>query len=153
MVESLARLHPDIDRDDYRRGAAAAGWDALTACAGPLLEKRDAVVGSLRPGDLAPSTPAAADRVRSRLRAWALPQGPLSAPLYVEHGGQDTFIDAPWTRSAVERQCAEGGSVTYRIDPDRGHGDVPTDAALRWLGERFTETRPVNSCSALMNSG
>lgn len=153
VVESLARLHPDIDRDDYRRGAAASGWDALTACSGPLLEKRDAVVRSLRPGDLAPSTPAAADRVRSRLRAWALPQGPLSAPLYVEHGGLDTFIDTAWTRAAVQRQCAEGGSVTYRIDPDRGHGDVPTDAALRWLGERFTDTPPVNSCSTLVNSG
>ncbi|MBE7161997.1 MAG: alpha/beta hydrolase [Williamsia herbipolensis] len=152
VLESLARLHPDIDRDDYRRGAAASGWDALTACSGPLLEKREAVVRSLRPGDLAPATPAAADRVRSRLRAWALPQGALTAPLYVEHGGQDTFIDAPWTRSAVARQCAEGGSVTYRIDPDRGHGDVPTEAALRWLGERFTDTPPVNSCSTFADS-
>jgi hypothetical protein len=87
------------------------------------------------------------------LRSWALPQGALSAPLYVEHGGQDTFIDAAWTRSAVARQCADGGSVTYRIDPDRGHGDVPTDAALRWLGERFTDAPPVNSCSSLVNSG
>ncbi|GAA1891304.1 lipase family protein [Williamsia serinedens] len=153
VVESLARLHPDVDRDDYRRGAAASGWDALTACSGPLLDTRDAVVRSLRPGDLTPATPTAADRVRTRLRAWALPQGALAAPLYIEHGAQDTFIDAAWTRSAVARQCAEGGSVTYRIDPDRGHGDVPTDAALRWLGERFTDVPSVTSCSSLVNSG
>ncbi|MEH3157014.1 MAG: alpha/beta hydrolase [Gordonia paraffinivorans] len=152
VVESLARLHPDIDRDDYRRGAAAAGWGALTACSGPLLDQREAVVRSLRAGDLAPSTPVAADRVRSRLRGWALPQGPLVAPLYVEHGGRDTFIDASWTRSAVERQCVDGGSVTYRMDPDRGHGDIPTDAALRWLGERFGDDAPTNSCSGLVNS-
>lgn len=152
VVESLARLHPDIDRDDFRRGAAASGWASLTACSGPLLPGREAVVASLRPGDLAPSTPAAADRMRGLLRAWALPFGPLSAPLYVEHGGRDTYVDAAWTRSAVGRQCADGGSVTYRIDPDRGHGDVPTDAALRWLGERFTDVPPVNSCSTLANS-
>lgn len=149
VVESLARLHPDIDRDDYRRGAAASGWAALTACSGPLLDQRDAALRAVQARDLAPSTPAAADRVRDRLRAWALPQGPLAAPLYVEHGGKDTFIDAAWTRSAVERQCADGGTVTYRMDPDRGHGDVPTEAALRWLGARFAGLPPEDSCPGL----
>ncbi|MCK5756629.1 MAG: alpha/beta hydrolase, partial [Mycobacterium sp.] len=152
VVESLARLHPDIDRDDFRRGAAATGWASLTACSGPLLDGREAVVDALRPGDLAPRTPAAAARVRGLLRDWALPQGPLVAPLYVEHGARDEYIDADWTSEAVARQCRDGGSVTYRIDPDRGHGDVPTDDALRWLGERFAGMPVTNSCSTLVNS-
>ena len=35
IVESLARMHPDVRRDDYRRGAAAKYWDALVGVFGP----------------------------------------------------------------------------------------------------------------------
>ncbi|MDT5286948.1 MAG: hypothetical protein QOF88_1837, partial [Mycobacterium sp.] len=39
VVESLARRFPDVNRDDYRHGLARQSWDALTACAGPLVAR------------------------------------------------------------------------------------------------------------------
>ncbi len=111
VVESLARLHADVNRDDYRRGAAAQYWDVLTTCSGPKLNERDAAVKALKPGDLRPATPEAADRLRNLVAKWALPQKPLSAPLSVVYGGRDTFIDAQWTTDAIRRACAIGGPV------------------------------------------
>ncbi|GAA2070673.1 lipase family protein [Williamsia deligens] len=146
VVESLARTHPDVDRDDFRRGDAARDWDVLSACAGPLLDRRDAAVADLSVADLAPRTTAAADTVRRVLDSWALPQGPSTTPLYVEYGGRDTFVDPRWTTAALARQCALGGSVTYRLDPDRGHGDVPTEQALEWLARRFAGTPATSTC-------
>jgi hypothetical protein len=63
IVESTARLHPEVNRGDFRSGAAAN------------------------------STPADAERLRRVLAKWALPQGSVSAPLSVVYGGTDTYID------------------------------------------------------------
>ena len=87
----------DVNRDDYRRGAAAKYCEVLTACSGPKVNERDAAVKALQPGDLKPGTPEAADRVRNLVAKWSLPQKPLSAPLSVVYGGLDTFIDAAST--------------------------------------------------------
>ena len=32
LVEAVARLHPDIDRGDFRSGAAATYWVPLLSC-------------------------------------------------------------------------------------------------------------------------
>ena len=120
-MESLARLHPDFNRDDFRRGAAAKYWDTLVACSGP--EIRTAGRGPRRSNQRrrAQYTPAA-DRLRRYLAEWALPQKRLSAPLYVWYGGTDTFIDASWTAGAIERACALGGPVVTVFEKDKGHG-------------------------------
>ncbi len=44
IIESLARLHPDINRDDYRHGAAARNWDAIVACSGPEMPGRSQAI-------------------------------------------------------------------------------------------------------------
>jgi pimeloyl-ACP methyl ester carboxylesterase len=68
VVESLARLHPDLNRDDYRHGAAALYWDTLVACPGSLVPHLPAAAKALGPHDLAPTTAAAADRLRALLK-------------------------------------------------------------------------------------
>ncbi|MDR3663375.1 MAG: lipase family protein, partial [Mycobacterium sp.] len=73
IIESLARLHPDLNRDDYRRGAAAKYWKVLSACSGPDVAYRAAAIDAMQPTDLAPADPAAAARLRRYLQAWALP--------------------------------------------------------------------------------
>ena len=146
IVESLARLHPDVDRDDYRRGVAARYWDALTACSGPKAADREEAAAALQPADTTPATPAAADRVRKLLQAWAVPQKPLSAPLSVVYGGRDTFIDAQWTTDAIARACALGGTVYGDLQPDKGHGDVDVAARFDWLADRFAGKPALNSC-------
>jgi hypothetical protein len=146
IIESLARLHNDFNRDDYRRGGAAKYWDVLSACSGPMVGDRTAAVDAVQPGDLGPVTPAAADRLRALMKAWALPQQRLSAPLSVVYGGQDTYIDAQWTSDAIARACALGGTVVWQLQPDKGHGDVDIGSEFGWLADRFAGKPVANEC-------
>jgi hypothetical protein len=147
ILFSLARLHQDINLDEYRHGAAIRYWDVLSSCSGPDVHERTAAMKALGPDDFKPSTPQAADRLRSFLTRWALPQRKLSAPLYVEVGARDTFIDVKWTRAAIKRACGLGGNVSWHEDPRAGHGDVDWTVGLAWLDARFQGRPAVNECS------
>lgn len=146
VIESLARLHPDLNRDDYRRGAAAQFWDVLSACSGPNVAKRDEAARALGPHDLAPHTAAAADRLRQWLHQWALPQRRLSAPLSVWYGGADTYIDADWTAAAIARACALGGTVVWHYEADKGHADADVAEQVQWISDRFAGKPVTNEC-------
>ena len=146
IVESMARLHPDVDRDDYRRGDAAKYWDVLIACSGPKVHERTLVANAVDPRELAPADAAAADRLRGYLQAWALPQRKLSAPMAVAYGGADTFVDSQWVDAAITRACQLGDDLTITFEPGKGHGDVDFDALSKWMADRF-EGKPVtNDC-------
>jgi hypothetical protein len=147
VVESLARLHPDLNRDDYRRGAAARYWDALIACSGPAVNDRTDDAEHLRPGDVGPANAQAADKLRGLLKAWAIPQKPLSAPLSVIYAGRDSFIDAPWTTDAIARACALGGAVVWELQSDKGHGDVDVASRFNWLADRFAGIPVTSQCT------
>ncbi|MGU3500201.1 alpha/beta hydrolase [Mycobacterium sp. C31M] len=146
IIESLARLHPDVNRDDYRHGIAAERWDTLIACSGAAVHDREDIIEKLQPGDLAPTTPEAADRLRGYLRAWALPQQPLAAPMSVVYGGEDEYIDPDWTTNAIAGACAMGGTVVWDFQPDKGHGDLDVAAQLGWLTERLQGLPATSEC-------
>jgi hypothetical protein len=146
IVESLLRLHPDLNRADYGHGAAAEYWDILASCSGAKVLDRYRAMTALAPADLVPSSPAAADRIRELLRAWALPQQPLSAPLSVAYGAHDTYIDAAWTTDAILRACALGGTIVWDLQPDTGHGDVDIANQFTWMADRFAGLPPPNQC-------
>lgn len=146
IVESLARLHPDIDRDDYRQGLAAAKWDVLIACSGDKVHERQSVVERLKPSDVAPRTPQAADRLRGYLSAWALPQQRLAAPMSVVYGGEDEYIEPAWTAGAIRRACALGGVVVSDFQPENHHGDLDTSTQLDWLSQRFAGAPVTDGC-------
>lgn len=146
IVESLARRHPELNRDDYRSGAAQAYWPVLIACQPPQIYRRQDAAEHLRAGEVAPHGPAMAEQLRRFLTDWALPQRPLSAPLSVWYGGADTLVDAAWTASAIERACAMGGTVTVRFDPDKGHGGVDLGSQLSWLAARFADKPVPDDC-------
>jgi pimeloyl-ACP methyl ester carboxylesterase len=147
IAESLARLHPDFSRDDFRRGAAAKYWDTLVACSGPDMRHRDAATKALEASDVAPGTPAAADRLRAYLAEWALPQKRLSAPLYVWYGGTDTFIDAAWTAGAIQRACAMGGPLVAVFEKEKGHGETNYTDQSQWLTDRFAGKPVTDACT------
>ena len=147
ILFSLARLHPDLNLDDYRHGAATKYWDVLSSCAGPDVHERGVAINELGPNDFTPSTPQAADRLRDLLSRWALPQRKLSAPMYVAFGAKDTYIDPEWTIAAIKRACALGGSITWTEDPKAGHGDVDWGGGLAWLADRFQGRPVVNDCA------
>jgi hypothetical protein len=144
LVEVLARLHPDFNRDDYRSGAAAKYWDILTSCSGPKSLDRNAAAAEVKDSDLLPRTPAAADRMRSLLHQWAVPQRPVSAPLSIIYGGKDTLIDPQWTTDAIARACALGGPIVWDFQPDKNHGNVDISTQFDWLADRFAG-KPVQS--------
>jgi alpha-beta hydrolase superfamily lysophospholipase len=146
IVESLARLHPDLNRDDYRGGAALKYWDVLASCSGPLVHDRSAAADALSPGDFAPRTPAAFDRLQALLKQWALPQQRLSAPLSVVYGGKDKYVDSQWTTDAIARACALGGTVEWDLQPDKGHSSIDMGGQLPWIKARFAAAPVTNDC-------
>jgi len=146
IVESLARRFPDLNRDDYRNGWATRTWGALTACSGPLVNQRPAAAAGLSAAQLVPSSATAATRMRDQLQRWALPQEPLSAPMYVVYGSNDTLIDAQWTTDAIARACALGGTITWQLQQGKGHGDIDFSQALSWIVDRFAGKPATNDC-------
>jgi hypothetical protein len=146
IVETAARLHPDIDRDDFRRGAAAQYWTLIASCSGAGVHDRDAALKMVTAQDFVPASDAAADRLRKVLAAWALPQRKLSAPLSVAYGAKDTYIDSQWTTDAIARACALGGVVEWDLQPDKGHGDIDISSQIQWLMDRFAGKPVKNDC-------
>jgi pimeloyl-ACP methyl ester carboxylesterase len=146
VIESLARLHPDLDRDDYRRGAAAHYWNVLSDCSASAAYQRGQASKQLGARDFTPRTPEAANRLRQLLRDWALPQESLAAPLYVFYGGQDPYIDSAWTAGAIERACARGGVVTIHYDPTAGHNPANALSMIDWMADRFAGKPAPDDC-------
>ena len=146
IIESLARLHPELNRDDFRSAGAKNYWNVLTDCRPANAYARAQAANGVGPRDFMPKSPAAADRLRGFLADWALPQKPLSEPLYVYYGGKDPFIDAEWTAAAIQRACSMGGSITIQYDPAGGHN--PSDAldAIQWMTDRFDGKPAKNDC-------
>jgi hypothetical protein len=84
--------------------------------------------------------------LRQLVKQWALPQKPLSAPLSVVYGGQDTYIDAQWTADAIAKACALGGTVVWNLQPDKGHGDLDIESQFAWIADRFAGLPVANQC-------
>ncbi|MDR3663932.1 MAG: lipase family protein [Mycobacterium sp.] len=146
LIESLARLHPDLNRDDYRHGGAARYWNVLSDCSSAGAYKRGVAAEQLGPRDFVPVNQAAYDQLQNLLQAWAIPQRRLTAPLYVWYGGQDPYIDAGWTRAAIGRACALGGPVTITFDPKGEHNPTEAQAMLDWMADRFAGKQVTNDC-------
>jgi pimeloyl-ACP methyl ester carboxylesterase len=147
IVESVARLHPQVRRVEYRRGSAAMYWDALLSCSGPGVAARALAYRAMNPRDFGPTTAAAADRLRRVLQKWALPQQRLTAPLLVWYGGADVYIDAEWTTAAIQRACAMGGTVARTFEQDKGHGEVDWTEQFKWVVERFADKPVISDCA------
>jgi pimeloyl-ACP methyl ester carboxylesterase len=148
IIESLARLHPDLNRDAYRRGTAKEYWNVMSACSDDTAYQRAEAIKRLGPDDFVPHNADAAIQLRNLLQKWAIPQKPLSAPLYVWYGGQDVFIDAAWTAAGIQRACALGGSITIDFDPNGGHNPATGTAVLNWITDRFAGKPATNDCKS-----
>ena len=120
VVETLARLHPELNRDDYRRGAAAEYWDVLSSCSGakgldarrrqkrwsPPTSRRAHPRPPIGCGSCWRSGRCRSSRSRRRCRS------PTAA--------RTSYIDAQWTTDAIARQCALGGIVVWDLQQGQG---------------------------------
>ncbi|MFZ2178751.1 MAG: lipase family protein [Rhodococcus sp. (in: high G+C Gram-positive bacteria)] len=147
LLEGLEVVHPDLEPDDYMRGALADNPDVVLSCVTAKLSEKWTVASKLTPADTGPRTEADAERMREWLDEIALPREPAAGPMFVVVGGRDNLILPQWTSEAVEKACALGDVIAFESDPDQGHADgraVP--GAVQWIADRFAGVPPPNTC-------
>lgn len=147
VIESLARRHSDLNRDDYRRGAAVTYWDGLWTCAADAGQDRSTAISQTGPHDIGPATPQSADKLRGYLQKFALPKRKLSAPLSIIWGDRDEYIDPAWTTVAIVRACQLGGNAIWQQQQGLGHGGLDVEPQIVWLGERFSGKPAASYCT------
>jgi hypothetical protein len=145
-LASLARLNPTLNLDDYRHGVAAQKWSALTACSGALVHQGNIAARTLGAQDLAPSTAEAADGLRGLMREFAVPERPLSAPLSVVYEADDTAAAHRSTTNAINRACAAGASIAWRLQRGEELRDISQPDQIDWLAARFEGKPAANYC-------
>jgi hypothetical protein len=145
-LDSLARMHPALNLDDYRHGVAAQQWSALTACSGALVHQGNIAAKNLGALDLAPSTPEAADALRVFVREFAVSDQPLTAPLSVVYEADNTASEHRSTTAAINRACAAGGSIAWRLQRGADRRDTGQADQIAWLAERFAGNLAANYC-------
>lgn len=146
ILRGFERTRPGFPIDDYRQGLVEQKWEVLNACAGADAEERVGLLDVISPADLVPSTPDAQQRLYDLLAAMALPQRQASAPMMVIYAGQDEYVPAATTKTALDRSCALGDQIFVVFQPDRSHGTVDTTIYDQWLGERFAGLPVRNNC-------
>ncbi|MGV9669282.1 alpha/beta hydrolase family protein [Gordonia sp. NPDC003504] len=147
VVESWARADHGVNRDDFRAGAAVAGWDALSQCSQAAASQRTSVAGQLGRTDIAPRNDTAQQQLSEHLTQSRAPIESTPVPMLIVYGGKDTFIDPAWTRAYIGSLCAAGVVVDADFQPDKGHGDINGDAVLAWIGDRFADKTAPNTCA------
>lgn len=148
VLVGLAKSHPDLDLDDYRRGVVKERWDELSACGGVLAADRTALAAQISDDDLRPATPQATAVLEGYLREMSLPTSRAAAPMLIIYGGKDTLISQAWTDAAIAASCADGDTIQYVLQPNSGHADIDGAAAFGWLQDRFAGNEAVNFCPA-----
>jgi pimeloyl-ACP methyl ester carboxylesterase len=96
-----------------------------------------------------PATGAAGARLRENT-----PDGPLSMPLLIAQGDNDTTVTPGIQARYVRERCAAGGRVDYRTYPGRDHvGLIAADSPLipdliRWSRDRLDGSPARSTCPA-----
>jgi len=147
LLEGLKVVHPELNPDDYMRGALAATPDVTLSCVAAKLPEKWTVATQLTPADTGPRTEADAERMRGWLEDIALPKNGAGGPMLVVVGERDNLILPQWTSQAVDHACALGGVVEFDSRPGEGHADgrsVP--GAVQWIADRFAGVPAPDTC-------
>ena len=147
LLEGLKVVHPELNPDDYMRGALAATPDVTLSCVAAKLPEKWTVATQLTPADTGPRTEADAERMRGWLEDVALPKNGAGGPMLVVVGERDNLILPQWTSQAVDRACALGDVVEFDSRPGEGHADgrsVP--GAVQWIADRFADVPAPDTC-------
>jgi pimeloyl-ACP methyl ester carboxylesterase len=147
-LQSLKWFNPDMNLDNYRRGATAANWDELLDCIPPNFDDIARVRALMTNDDLKPATEADYLWLRDRLQALAVPQARIESPIIVGYGTQDTLVNEKWFEKALDRACAMGSPMEIRKGPGKGHADLDSGYTLPWLMDRLAGiTPPPDNCA------
>ncbi|AOW93341.1 lipase [Rhodococcus sp. WMMA185] len=147
LLEGLGVLHPDLNPDDYMRGALADNPDVTLSCLSAKLAEKWSIATQLTPADTGPRTEADAERMKGWLEDIALPKQGAAGPMLVVVGGRDDLVRPQWTSQAVSKACALGDVIEFESNPDEGHADrraVP--GAVQWIADRFAGVPAPDNC-------
>ena len=146
LLQGIERTHPGFDVTPYVHGVAKQEWSTLAGCEGQAGLARNAALKNVSADDLVPSTPQAAEDLRTILKSMGLPKRRASAPMLVYYGGKDQFFKPAWTRAAIAKSCAMGSTIESVFQPNKGHGDIDTASMPEWIGKRMSGDSAPNNC-------
>ncbi|CCH80053.1 conserved membrane hypothetical protein [Nostocoides japonicum T1-X7] len=149
VVQAYADTYPDVRFDDVVRPAARVQVREMAqrCLSGP--EVYVSVVDALLLDKSIFRTDPTTGVIGRRLSA-NVPSGPIDAPLLIAQGASDTLVLPAAQDEYVQRRCAAGGRVDYRVYAGRDHvGLVAADSPLvpdllRWTQDRL-DGRPARS--------
>ncbi|WP_373863365.1 lipase family protein [Rhodococcus marinonascens] len=147
LLEGLQVLHPELNSDDYMRGALADNPTVTLSCLSAKLSEKFTIATQLAPSDTGPQTEAAAERMKGWLEDIALPKTGAAGPMLVVVGERDNLILPQWTSNAVNKACALGDVIEFESHPAEGHADrraVP--GAVQWIADRFSGVPAPDNC-------
>ena len=153
VVEDLA-LTANLNRDDYRSGLAKDRWDLLIDCAPADPSVVPDLYKQLRPGDLQPANPAAADQLRTALSNAALPLNtptPPVAPLLVIYSTDDPAAPVGFVTGPLRRACVAGApiEIVTKVGDTQTTTDLTVQYALDWLQNRFGQETLASTCQGV----
>lgn len=139
LLESLARHSPALDLDEMRTPQLRAAWGQLSLCGGD--SARDPALQTITADGFYPRSQATIDYLRDLLEPMSPPHRRSTAPLLVTYGGDDRFVDAAGTKTAIAQAYETGSAVSIDYQSTAGHLTVVTSKIWPFL------TRRLASCS------
>jgi pimeloyl-ACP methyl ester carboxylesterase len=146
IVTGLANVDPAIRPDDYLHGTLRDNQNLLLSCGSDAAQRKGQLATALSPADAKPSSASAAERLRRRLAAYALPQQPTKIPILAVYGGADDTVAPEWTEVAMGRACALGDTVLRVRIEGQGHTLDPGAQLGQWVADRFAGTQAKGNC-------
>jgi alpha-beta hydrolase superfamily lysophospholipase len=151
LIESYSETYPDVRFDSYVRVAARL---PVREEAGRCLDDPKVYLSGLSSllrhrsiWSVAPDTGAFGDRLRQNI-----PDQPIGVPVLIAQGGSDTTVPVTIQNGYVQRECATGTKLDYRVYPGRDHVGIFTGNSpllpelVQWSQERLAGTPATSTC-------
>jgi dienelactone hydrolase len=146
IVTGLAGVDPAIHPDDYLHGLLRDSESLLLSCGSDAAQRKGQLATALSAADAKPSSASAAERLRRRLAAYALPQQPTKIPILAVYGGADDTVAPEWTEVAMGRACAAGDTLLRVRIEGQGHTLDPGAVLGQWVAARFAGQPATGNC-------
>lgn len=147
ILVGLRASHPELDLGDYLHGIMLDRVDVFMKCAGEQDALKEFVLQKASPLDVKPSSPEAAEQLRTWLGEYSVPQRGAPAPMFVAYGDADDLVLPAWTDAGVRRACELGDVIEKVVAPGQGHGTLDLGSAPRdWLEGRLAGVPAPNTC-------
>lgn len=140
--------HPDLKPDDYV-SPQVAGWaqQLRTKC----LADAVGAFASIPLGGVWTKNPRTTEPSRAILEESMPGRARSVAPILLVQGGADRVVTPTRTQAFLQRACATGDTVDFRLYPDGTHDTTPalakTDISV-WLEDRLASRPASTTCTA-----